>query len=245
MPSSVVNRCRRRVFDGVMAYSLQIESRPMRLVSHINAVWLSQESARDRLLWNLAAPGCRERSDASRNQPCRDRRRPDFDRARVGQGGDGAGALGTAALLARACRNLSAIHHLDGRRSEGPEYGHERSKVCLLAAAARQGKPEAIWEGITSGVFQTFSSDHCPFRYDDPKGKLTPNSRTSFRWVPNGIPGVETRLPILFSEGGGGSVSKNSWNCSLPITPGYTAFTRARGRSAWASTPTSSCGITS
>ncbi|WP_197031207.1 dihydropyrimidinase [Bradyrhizobium sp. URHA0013] len=60
---------------------------------------------------------------------------------------------------------------------------------------------QAIWEGITSGVFQTFSSDHCPFRYDDARGKLTPNGRTSFRWVPNGIPGVETRLPILFSEG--------------------------------------------
>jgi dihydropyrimidinase len=28
-----------------------------------------------------------------------------------------------------------------------------------------------------------------------------PKGRTSFRWVPNGIPGVETRLPILFSEG--------------------------------------------
>ena len=38
-------------------------------------------------------------------------------------------------------------------------------------------------------------------RYDDPAGKLTPKGRTSFRWVPNGIPGVETRLPILFSEG--------------------------------------------
>ena len=25
--------------------------------------------------------------------------------------------------------------------------------------------------------------------------------RTSFRWVPNGIPGVGARLPILFSEG--------------------------------------------
>jgi len=60
---------------------------------------------------------------------------------------------------------------------------------------------DAIWEGITTGVFQTFSSDHCPFRYDDPQGKLTPKGRTSFRWVPNGIPGVETRLPILFSEG--------------------------------------------
>jgi dihydropyrimidinase len=30
---------------------------------------------------------------------------------------------------------------------------------------------------------------------------LNPKARTSFRWVPNGIPGVETRLPILFSEG--------------------------------------------
>jgi hypothetical protein len=50
MSSSVANRCRRRVFDGVMTYSLQIESRPIRLVSHINAVWRSQESARDRLL---------------------------------------------------------------------------------------------------------------------------------------------------------------------------------------------------
>jgi len=59
----------------------------------------------------------------------------------------------------------------------------------------------AIWEGLTQGVFQTFSSDHCPFRYEDPQGKKAPKGRTSFRWVPNGIPGIETRLPILFSEG--------------------------------------------
>jgi dihydropyrimidinase len=59
----------------------------------------------------------------------------------------------------------------------------------------------AIWEGLVQGVFQTFSSDHCPFRYDSPEGKLNPRGRTSFRWVPNGIPGIETRLPILFSEG--------------------------------------------
>ena len=62
---------------------------------------------------------------------------------------------------------------------------------------------DAIWEGLRGGVFQTFSSDHCPFRYDDTAGKLSPKGRTSFRWVPNGIPGVETRLPILFSKGVG------------------------------------------
>ena len=59
----------------------------------------------------------------------------------------------------------------------------------------------AIWEGIRDGTFDLFSSDHCPFRYEDTQGKDRPGARTSFRWVPNGIPGVETRLPILFSEG--------------------------------------------
>ncbi len=60
---------------------------------------------------------------------------------------------------------------------------------------------DAIWEGIRTGVFQTFSSDHCPFTYGGVMGKLNPKARTSFRWVPNGIPGVETRLQILFSKG--------------------------------------------
>ncbi|MFN3971800.1 MAG: dihydropyrimidinase [Gemmobacter sp.] len=59
----------------------------------------------------------------------------------------------------------------------------------------------ACWRGIQTGVFDLVSSDHCPFKYDDPQGKLNPRGRTSFRHVPNGIPGVETRLPILFSEG--------------------------------------------
>ncbi len=60
---------------------------------------------------------------------------------------------------------------------------------------------DAIWRGLVGGVFQTFSSDHCPFRFDDEAGKNHPKARTSFRWVPNGIPGVAARLPILFSEG--------------------------------------------
>ena len=58
---------------------------------------------------------------------------------------------------------------------------------------------EAIWEGIIDGTFDIFSSDHCPFKFKDKKGKDRPGARTSFKWVPNGIPGVETRLPILFS----------------------------------------------
>lgn len=60
----------------------------------------------------------------------------------------------------------------------------------------------AIWRGLRDGTFDIFSSDHCPFRIDA-TGKDTPSARSSFKYVPNGIPGVETRLPILFSEGVG------------------------------------------
>ncbi|MCQ4634937.1 dihydropyrimidinase [Shinella sp. CPCC 100929] len=60
---------------------------------------------------------------------------------------------------------------------------------------------EAIWEGIRTGVFQTFSSDHCPYYFEGSEGKNSDKARTSFRWVPNGIPGVEVRMPILYSKG--------------------------------------------
>lgn len=61
----------------------------------------------------------------------------------------------------------------------------------------------AIWQGLRDGTFDLFSSNHCPFRFEGPAdtGKNNPRARTSFRWMPNGIPGEETRLPILFSEG--------------------------------------------
>ena len=77
----------------------------------------------------------------------------------------------------------------------------EGAKYVCSPPPRDNASQEACWEGLQQGVFSVFSSDHCPFRYDDPQGKLAPKGRTSFRWVPNGIPGVETRLPILFSEG--------------------------------------------
>ena len=83
---------------------------------------------------------------------------------------------------------------LRGLNMEGAKY------VCSPPPRDRASQ-EACWEGLRTRVFSVFSSDHCPFRYDDPQGKLIPKGRTSFRWVPNGIPGVATRLPILFSEG--------------------------------------------
>jgi dihydropyrimidinase len=85
---------------------------------------------------------------------------------------------------------------LKGLNMEGARY------VCSPPPRDKASQA-ACWEGLATGVFALFSSDHCPFRYDDAQGKLAPKGKTSFRWVPNGIPGVAARLPILFSEGVG------------------------------------------
>lgn len=58
----------------------------------------------------------------------------------------------------------------------------------------------ALWRGIEDGTVDIVNSDHAPYRFDG-EGKLKAGPRASFRAIANGIPGLETRLPILFSEG--------------------------------------------
>jgi dihydropyrimidinase len=99
-------------------------------------------------------------------------------------------------ILAETCPQYLVLTEEDmqGLNMEGARY------VCSPPPRDKDSQ-EACWEGIRTGVFGLFSSDHCPFRYNDDAGKLAPRGRTSFRWVPNGIPGVAARLPILYSEG--------------------------------------------
>lgn len=63
---------------------------------------------------------------------------------------------------------------------------------------------EAMWRGIANGTFTTFSSDHAPSKYDHDAGKKLgiKDGIMRYREIPNGVPGVETRLPLLFSHAG-------------------------------------------
>jgi dihydropyrimidinase len=45
-----------------------------------------------------------------------------------------------------------------------------------------------------------FSSDHAPYRYDE-SGKLPKGDQTTFKDMANGVPGIELRMPLLYSEG--------------------------------------------
>ncbi|MCW6511673.1 dihydropyrimidinase [Lichenifustis flavocetrariae] len=56
----------------------------------------------------------------------------------------------------------------------------------------------ALWDGLADGLIGLWSSDHSPYRLSD---KLPADRPPSFLTAANGVPGLETRLPILFSEG--------------------------------------------
>jgi dihydropyrimidinase len=79
--------------------------------------------------------------------------------------------------------------------------GYQGAKCVCSPPPRDKANQQRIWDGLANGVFQVFSSDHAPFRYEDPHGKKPGGKEVAFPYIPNGIPGLETRLPLLFSEG--------------------------------------------
>jgi dihydropyrimidinase len=59
----------------------------------------------------------------------------------------------------------------------------------------------ALWDALAAGTLDLVASDHAPYRLHDPKGKLAHGPDAPFTAIPNGLPGLELRLPLLFSEG--------------------------------------------
>jgi len=55
----------------------------------------------------------------------------------------------------------------------------------------------ALWKGLATGSIDVVATDHCSFNFAD---KLA-LGKEDFSKCPGGIPGVETRLPLIFSEG--------------------------------------------
>lgn len=81
--------------------------------------------------------------------------------------------------------------------------GFEGAKCICSPPPRDKANQQVIWDGLRNGTFQIFSSDHAPTRFDDPKGKKIRGAAATFRYVPNGVPGIETRMPLLYSEGVG------------------------------------------
>lgn len=78
--------------------------------------------------------------------------------------------------------------------------GVEGTKYCCSPPLRDANAQAALWKALADGVLQTVSSDHAPYRYDA-SGKLPYGEATTFKQTANGMPGLEVRLPLLFSEG--------------------------------------------
>jgi len=72
---------------------------------------------------------------------------------------------------------------------------------CMCSPPPRDAaNQEFVWRGLETGVFDVVSSDHAPYRMDA-SGKLKHGANAPFKVIANGVPGLEVRLPLLFSEG--------------------------------------------
>ena len=74
------------------------------------------------------------------------------------------------------------------------------AQFCCSPPLRDRASQEEIWRCLQNGTFQVYSSDHAPYRFDD-SGKLHAGKNAPFTKIANGLPGIETRLPLLFSEG--------------------------------------------
>jgi dihydropyrimidinase len=89
--------------------------------------------------------------------------------------------------------------------------GLDGAMFCCSPPPRDEAAQEACWAGLLDGTLQVYSSDHAPFRFDE-SGKLPNGQQTTFKEIANGVPGLELRLPVLYSEGvGSGRLTVNQF----------------------------------
>lgn len=78
--------------------------------------------------------------------------------------------------------------------------GYEAMKVVITPPLRPKDHQEVLWEGLRNGTLSVIGSDHCAFPFKD-KIRLYEANGKLFHNIPHGAPGIETRMPVLFSEG--------------------------------------------
>jgi dihydropyrimidinase len=77
-------------------------------------------------------------------------------------------------------------------------YERDDGRNFVMSPALKKTEDRAaLWEGLRAGgVIETVGSDHCPF--PSPQKDW---GKDDFTKIPNGVPGTEAIIPILYSEG--------------------------------------------
>jgi dihydropyrimidinase len=73
----------------------------------------------------------------------------------------------------------------------------EGAKYVFTPPLREKWHQEKLWDGLTRDHLQVVSTDHCPFCFKDQKEL----GRDDFTKIPNGGPGVEHRMSLIYSGG--------------------------------------------
>ncbi len=88
-------------------------------------------------------------------------------------------------------------HYLLQTADELDMPGIEAAKLMCSPPQRGPADQEALWRALALGDLQVLSSDHAPYRFDA-SGKLSAGAAPPFKQIANGMPGLETRLPLMF-----------------------------------------------
>jgi dihydropyrimidinase len=90
------------------------------------------------------------------------------------------------------------------RRPDGSKW------ICSPPVRSQEDNAR-LWSGLQAGTVQTVGTDHCPFFFDGTRPILYEGNevkfpgkelgRDDFTKIPNGLPGVQDRLPVLWTYG--------------------------------------------
>jgi dihydropyrimidinase len=93
---------------------------------------------------------------------------------------------------------------LDYSRYE--QEGFEGAKYVMTPPLRDKENQELLWRGLRSDDLQVISTDHCPFCFKEQKEL----GLGDFSKIPNGGPGVENRMSLIYHHGvGAGRISLN------------------------------------
>jgi dihydropyrimidinase len=84
---------------------------------------------------------------------------------------------------------------LDQTYYEKPDF--EGAKWVMTPALREKSNQEELWKGLQFGDLSAISTDHCPFCFKGQKEL----GLESFTKIPNGAPGVENRMSLVFNGG--------------------------------------------
>jgi len=101
-------------------------------------------------------------------------------------------------------------HYLVLSMDQYSKPAFEGAKYVMSPPLRGKHHQAALWKGLAEKTLSVIGSDHCAFNFRSQTSASGGKElgKDDFSKIPNGIPGVETRLPLLYSEG----VTKNKIN---------------------------------